>query len=87
MSEHLQEDGWAPVLLVKEQDEEVHMLVRMDKDHINGMIVLASDGESEAVLINLMGEIRPEQFGDVMVALDVDAPGVRNVQVAQNGEG
>jgi hypothetical protein len=87
MSEHLQEDGWDPVLLVREQDEEVHMLVRMDNDHISGMTVLVSDGESEAVIVNLMGEIRPEQFGDVMVALEVDAPGVGDVQVAQAGEG
>ena len=87
MSEHLQEDGWEPVLLVREQDEEVHMLMRMVNGHISGMIVLVSDGESEAVIVNLMGEIRPEQFGDVMVALEVDAPGVDDVQVAQVGEG
>jgi hypothetical protein len=87
MSEHLQEDGWEPVLLEREQDEEVHMLLRMNNDHISGMIVLVSDGESEAVIVNLMGEIRPEQFGDVMVALEVDAPGVDDVQVAQTGEG
>ena len=87
MSQHLQEDGWAPVLLVREQGEEVHMLMRMDDDHIRGMTVLVSDGESEAVIVNLMGEIRPEQFGDVMIALNVDAPGVNDVQLAQNGEG
>jgi hypothetical protein len=87
MSEHLQEDGWEPVLLVRDKDEEVHMLLRMDKEHISGMIVLVSDGESEAVIVNLMGEIRPEQFGDVMVALEVDAPGVDNVQVEQTSEG
>ncbi len=87
MSQHLQEDGWEPVLLVREHDEEVHMLLRMGDDQIKGMIVLVSDGESEAVIVNLMGDIRPEQFGDVMVALDVDAPGVDDVQVAQIGEG
>jgi hypothetical protein len=87
MSEHLQEDGWQPVLLVRERDEETHMLLRMENDRISGMIVLVTDGESEAVIVNLMGEIKPEQFGDVMVALDVDAPGVDNVQVAQTGEG
>lgn len=87
MSEHLREDGWEPVLLVRQQDEEVHMLLRMENDHISGMTVLVSDGESEAVIVNLMGKIRPEQFGDVMIALDVDAPGVDGVQVAQISEG
>ena len=87
MSEHLRDDGWEPVLLVRERDEEVHMLLRMKNDHISGMIVLVTDGESEAVIVNLMGEIRPEQFGDVMVALEVDAPGVDDVQVEQTGDG
>ena len=87
MSEHLQQDGWAPVMLVREQDEETHMLLRMYNDHISGMVVLVSDGESEAVIVNLMGEIRPEQFSDVMVALEVDAPGVDSVEVANEGEG
>ena len=40
---------------------------------IRGMTVLTSDGASEAVVVNLMGNIQPEQFGDGMVALDVDA--------------
>lgn len=87
MSEHLQADGWEPVLLVRELDEETHMLLRMDNDHISGMIVLVSDGESEAVIVNLMGKIRPEQFGDVMVALEVDVSGVDKIEVVPIDEG
>ena len=58
------------------------MLIRMVGTHIAGITVLVSDGDSEAVIVNVMGEIRPEQFGDVMVALDVDAPGVEDIEVA-----
>ena len=87
MSEHLQDDGWAPVLLVREEGEEIHMLMRVVDGQICGMTVLVSDGESEAVVVNLMGEIRPQQFSDVMIALDVDAPGVNDVQVAERFEG
>lgn len=82
MSGHLQEDGWEPVLLVREEDEQTHMLLRMVDGQIRGMTVLVSDGEAEAVVINLMGTIQPEQFSEVMVALDVDAPGADKVQVA-----
>lgn len=81
MSQHLQEKGWEPVLLVRENNEETHMLLRNDDGRISGMTVLVSDGDSEAVIVNLMGEIRPEQFGDVMLALDVDARGVESVRV------
>ena len=87
MSVNLQGDGWAPVMLVREEDEEVHMLMRVVDGQICGMTVLVSDGDSEAVIVNLMGEIRPQQFSDVMVALEVDAPGIDDVQVAEQGEG
>jgi len=86
MSRHLQDDGWEPVLLVREENEATHMLLRMIDGRICGMTVLVSDGESEAVVINLMGDIRPRQFGEVMVALDVHAPGIRDVQPAAGEE-
>jgi hypothetical protein len=38
------------------------------------------------VVVNLMGEIQPQQFSDVMVALDVDAAGVEEVQPRDDQE-
>ena len=86
MSRHLQDDGWEPVMLIREEDETTHMLLRVVDGQICGMTVLVSDGESEAVVINLMGEIKPQQFGDVMLALDADTPGVEDVQIAPSEE-
>jgi hypothetical protein len=86
MSGNLQEDGWEPVMLIREENETTHMLIRVVDQQICGMTVLVSDGDTEAVVINLMGEIKPRQFGDVMVALDVDSPGVDNVRVAEGEE-
>ena len=80
MSERLVADGWEQVMLLRSAGEQAHMLVRFSDERICGMTVLVSDGESEAVVINLMGEIQPQQFSDVMVALDVDAAGVEEVQ-------
>jgi len=76
MSRHLQEDGWQPVLLVRENREQTHMLAKIDASTIRGLTLLTSDGSSEAVVINLMGDIQPERFSDVMLALEVDAPTV-----------
>jgi hypothetical protein len=87
MSDNLQADGWEPVVLIRERNEETHMLMRMSGNQIRGMTVLTSDGHSEAVVVNLMGDIQPEQFGEVMVALDVDAPGIDDVKVAQTTGG
>jgi len=87
MSRDLQADGWEPVLLVRQQDEQAHMLLRIVDGRIHGMTVLVLDGEAEAVVVNLMGDIRPEQFGEVMVAMDVDSPGAGRVRVAQQPGG
>jgi len=86
ISTQLQDDGWEAVLSIREGSEATYMLLRMVDQQIRGMTVLVSDGDSEAVVINLMGEIRPEQFGDVMVALDVDTPEVDTTDLAANGE-
>jgi len=86
MSLSLQDDGWEPVMLIRENNEATHMLLRTVNQQICGMTVLVSDGDSEAVVINLMGTIRPDQFGDVMLALDVDSPGVEDVRIADSEE-
>jgi hypothetical protein len=80
MSQKLVAGGWEQVMLVRSAGEQAHMLVKLADTRICGMTVLVSDGESEAVVINLMGEIQPQQFNDVMVALDIDAAGVEGVQ-------
>lgn len=82
MSTNLQADGWEPVMLVRQEDEQAHMLMRTVNGKICGMTVLVLDGNSEAVVVNLMGDIQPEQFGEVMVALDVDAGGVDEVETS-----
>jgi hypothetical protein len=85
MSRHLQSDGWEVAMLAREQDETVHMLLRWVDGRISGMTVLVSDGVSEAVVVNLMGEIAPRHFGDVMVALDLESHGLDGVDAAPGG--
>lgn len=87
MSRKLQKGGWEQVMLVRSDDEQAHMLMKVADERICGMTVLVSDGDSEAIVINLMGEINPRQFGDVMVALEVDAAGVQEVQPVTEQEG
>ena len=82
MSRKLQAGGWEQVALVRSDNEQAHMLMKIVDQRICGMTVLVSDGETEAVVINLMGDIPPRQFTHVMAALEVDAAGVRDVQPA-----
>lgn len=83
MSRDLQQDGWEPVMLIRQEDEQAHMLVRVVDGRMCGMTVLVLDGDSEAVVVNLMGAFEPEHFGQMMAALDVDAGGVDRIEVAE----
>ncbi|RPH97433.1 MAG: DUF4252 domain-containing protein [Lysobacterales bacterium] len=82
LSRKLQAGGWERVVLVRSENEEAHMLMKVVDRRICGMTVLVSDGKTEAVVINLMGDIPPRQFVNVMTALEVDAAGVGNVRPA-----
>ena len=76
MSRRLREDGWQSVVLIQEEGEQTHMLMRSSSNRIQGLTLISSDGEQEAVVINLMGHLDPQNFGDVMAALDIDSPDV-----------
>jgi hypothetical protein len=75
MSLQLREDDWQPVMLIQEDGEQTHMLMRSEGDRIQGLTLITSDDE-EAVVINLMGHLNPENWTEVMEALDVDSPDV-----------
>ena len=76
MSRDLVEQSWEPVVLVQEEGESTHMLVKMEGEQIRGLAVLTSDGE-EVVFVNVMGDLQPEMFNRTIAALDVPAPEVK----------
>jgi hypothetical protein len=81
MGNRLNNDGWDPVMLVREDDELVQMYARHSSSGMRGLTIVSAD-DDEVVVVNIMGSIEPEQFGDVMVALDVeDAPDVQIASV------
>lgn len=77
MGNKLGDDGWQPVMLVREEGELVQMFSKSSNRGMLGLTIVSADDE-EVVVVNVMGDIQPEHFGDVMVALDVDdAPDVQ----------
>ena len=79
MGGKLLDDGWDPVMLVREEGELVQMYARLTGGKLRGLTIVSAD-ESEVVVVNVMGDIDPVYYGDVMLALNVDdAP---EVQVA-----
>lgn len=79
MGNKLNKDGWEPIMLVREEGELVQMYARSSGIGIQGLTIVSADGD-EVVVVNVMGDIDPKYYGDVMVALNVDdAP---EIQVA-----
>jgi len=77
MGNKLSQDGWQPVMLVREEGELVQMFSKASAHGVQGLTIVSADDE-EVVVVNVMGDINPEHFSDVMVALDVDdAPEVQ----------
>lgn len=77
MGRKLGNDGWQPVMLVREEGELVQMFSKSSSNSMQGLTIVSADDE-EVVVVNVMGDIQPEHFGDVMLALDVDdAPEVQ----------
>jgi hypothetical protein len=79
MGGKLLDDGWDPVMLVREEGELVQMYARLTDGRMRGLTIVSAD-ESEVVVINVMGDIDPVYYGDVMLALNVE--GAPEVQIA-----
>ena len=79
MGGKLFDDGWDPVMLVREEGELVQMYAKLTGGKMRGLTIVSAD-ESEVVVVNVMGDIDPAYYSDVMLVLNVDdAP---DVQVA-----
>jgi len=70
----LTEQGWMPIITVREDEGLISALVKMDHENqIRGLVVIAQD-RSELILVNLIGQIRPEMFSVYMAELDISVP-------------
>jgi hypothetical protein len=77
MGNKLGDDGWEPVMLVREEGELVQMYAKPSGSSIKGLTIVSADSD-QVVVVNVMGDIDPTHYTDVMVALDVhDAPKVQ----------
>ena len=63
MSSRLQADGWETIVKVRDEDEYVDMYLKTQNDVIAGMVVMVIDEDDDAVFVNIIGEIDPEQIG------------------------
>jgi hypothetical protein len=79
MHARLIEQQWESVIAVKEADERTYVMVKTDSlGSIAGLTVLDSSG-TEVVIVNVMGNLRPESFSSAMEALDIDVTAATDV--------
>ena len=67
----LKSSGWEPIVQVNEDDEQVLVYMKAEAGNMEGMTVMVVDNE-EAVFVNIIGQLNPEELGRVMDSFDVD---------------
>lgn len=77
VSSELKSDNWETLVTVNdnEENQKVRIFSASTNDVIDGVVVMVVSPEKdggEAVFINIVGEIDPEQIGKVTETLDVD---------------
>ena len=71
MKSLLQSQNWEPIVQVNEPDNQAHIFMKLNNDKMEGLAVMAVDG-NEAVFINIIGQLDPNQLSQVMDNFDVD---------------
>lgn len=68
----LGDKGWDRIVTVKDGAEDVGVFVKLrGEEAIEGVVVTVVSGESEAVFVNIVGNIKPEQIAKVGDALHI----------------
>jgi hypothetical protein len=71
VNESLQALAWEQIVRVREPDQQVDIYIKHGDNIVHGLTLMAVD-EEEAVFINVLGDIDPEQLGAVVKHIDMD---------------
>lgn len=71
ISSQLGDRGWESVVTVNSDDEQVRIFMKINGDMVEGITVMAVE-DTEAVFVNVIGNINPEELGKVMDKFDID---------------
>ena len=71
ISTKLSDQGWESVVTVNSADEQVRIFMKISEDRVDGITVMAVE-ETEAVFVNVIGDINPAELERVMDNFDVD---------------
>lgn len=91
--DQLLSQGWQQTVTVRERRESVAIYVKLgEAEVIQGVTVVVLDGDDEAVFVNVVGNIRPEQLATLGDRLNLEplkhlelAPAAETSEVEKNG--
>jgi hypothetical protein len=69
----LEKRGWEIAVRVRERDEHLYVYLLPGKNEdIDGLVVMAVEDDDQAVFVNIVGNIDPEQIGRIGRSIDID---------------
>ncbi len=69
----LEAKGWERIVTVQQKDEDVGVYVRTrGEEAIEGIVVTVLDHNKEAVLVNVVGDIKPEKLAELGQRLNIE---------------
>ena len=71
VSSQLSGSGWESVVTVNSEDEQVRIFMKIDDDVVQGITVMVVEA-TEAVFVNVIGDINPAELEKVMDNFDVE---------------
>jgi hypothetical protein len=71
--EELDSKGWERIVTAQKEEQSVGVYLKSrNKDTVEGIVVLATEGNRKAVFVNIVGDIKPEQIARLGEKLHID---------------
>lgn len=65
--------GWERIVTAQQKDQEVGVYLKLrGEESVEGLVVTVIEGNKQAVLVNIVGDIRPEQVAALGERLDIE---------------
>ncbi len=69
----LDKEGWERIVRAQQQDKNVRVYLKTQgKDSVQGLVVMATEGNKKAVFVNVVGDIKPSQLSLLGEKLHID---------------
>jgi hypothetical protein len=73
LRQQLDGQGWERIVSVHQQAQDVGIYLKtLNKDTVQGLVITVLDGDKQAVFVNVVGNIKPEQLSMLGERLHID---------------